>query len=175
MRMKEHSHCSTCLLHIQRKEDYSDYLLVHSPGATKKIKNWIALSIEVISKSLTFNLHGGWDWWFEIGIWESQNWTCRTWYRTQRGQYRGRYNLVESFCGSAFFTCVLTQWRDSLLFGEKLVLEKLELPLILFYFKRGNKIRKKTLNKWLHSLGKTSLEKTRVLVRGSGYLLGRYL
>ena len=36
--MKEHSCCSACLLHIQGKEDYSDYLLLHSPGATKKGK-----------------------------------------------------------------------------------------------------------------------------------------
>ena len=34
--------------------------------------------------------------------------------------------------------------------GEKLILEKLESPLILFYFKRENKTRKKTLKKWLH-------------------------
>ena len=31
--------------------------------------------------------------------------------------------------------------------GEKLVLEKSELPLILFYFKKENKTRKKTLKK----------------------------
>ena len=31
--------------------------------------------------------------------------------------------------------------------GEKLVLEELESPLILFYFKKENKIRKKTLKK----------------------------
>ena len=31
--------------------------------------------------------------------------------------------------------------------GEKLVLKKLESPLILFYFKRENKTRKKTLKK----------------------------
>ena len=37
--------------------------------------------------------------------------------------------------------------QDSLLFGEKLVLEKSEPPLILFYFKRENKTRKKTLKK----------------------------
>ena len=30
---------------------------------------------------------------------------------------------------------------------EKLVLEKLESPLILFYFKKKNKTRKKSLNK----------------------------
>ena len=35
--------------------------------------------------------------------------------------------------------------------GEKLVFEKSESPLILFYFKRENKIRKKTLKKWLHN------------------------
>ena len=37
--------------------------------------------------------------------------------------------------------------QDSLLYGEKLVLEKSELPLILFYFKRENKTRKNTLKK----------------------------
>ena len=31
--------------------------------------------------------------------------------------------------------------------GEKLVLEKSKLPLILFYFKKENKTRKKTLKK----------------------------
>ena len=31
--------------------------------------------------------------------------------------------------------------------GEKLVLENLESPLILFYFKKKNKTRKKTLKK----------------------------
>ena len=39
--------------------------------------------------------------------------------------------------------------------GEKLVSEKLESPLILFYFKRENKTRKKTLKKWLHSFWKS--------------------
>ena len=43
--------------------------------------------------------------------------------------------------------------------GEKLVLENLESPFILFYFKKENKTRKKTLKKWLHSFGKTSFEK----------------
>ena len=43
--------------------------------------------------------------------------------------------------------------------GEKLVLDKLESPLILFYIKRKNKTKNKTLKKWLHSFGKTSLEK----------------
>ena len=37
---------------------------------------------------------------------------------------------------------------------KNLVLEKLESPLILFYFKKENKIRKKTLKKWLHSFWK---------------------
>ena len=50
-------------------------------------------------------------------------------------------------CGTAFFTRVPTHQRDSLLFGEKLVLEKLESPLILFYFWKENKTRKKTLKK----------------------------
>ena len=40
------------------------------------------------------------------------------------------------------------------LFMNNLVFEKLESPLILFYFKRENKIRKKTLKKWLHSFWK---------------------
>ena len=43
--------------------------------------------------------------------------------------------------------------------GEKLVLDKLESPLILFYFKMENKTRKKTLKKRLHNFGKASLEK----------------
>ena len=38
--------------------------------------------------------------------------------------------------------------------GEKLVLDKLESPLILFYFKMENKTRKKTLKKRLHSFWK---------------------
>ena len=45
--------------------------------------------------------------------------------------------------------------QDSLLYGEKLVLEKLESLLILFYFKRENKTRKKPLKKWLHSFWKS--------------------
>ena len=50
-------------------------------------------------------------------------------------------------CGPAFFTCVPTQWQVSFLLMKKLVSEKLDSPLILFYFKRENKIRKKTLKK----------------------------
>ena len=37
--------------------------------------------------------------------------------------------------------------QDLLLFCEKLVSEKSESPLILFYFERENKTRKKTLKK----------------------------
>ena len=37
--------------------------------------------------------------------------------------------------------------RDLLLLVKKLVLEKSESPLILFYFKKENQIRKKTLKK----------------------------
>ena len=33
--------------------------------------------------------------------------------------------------------------------------EKSEMPLILFYFKKENKIKKKTLKKWLHSFSKS--------------------
>ena len=62
-------------------------------------------------------------------------------------------------CGPAFFMCVLICWRESPFNNEKLVLEKSESPLILFYFKRENKIRKKTLKKQLHNFGKTGLEK----------------
>ena len=40
-----------------------------------------------------------------------------------------------------------THMRDSLFNGEKLVLEKSKLSLILFYFKKENKTRKKTLKK----------------------------
>ena len=65
--------------------------------------------------------------------------------------------------GPTFFTCVPPRRWDSLFVGEKLVLVKLESSLILFYFKRENKTRKKTLkNKWLHSFGKACLRKTRV-------------
>ena len=55
--------------------------------------------------------------------------------------------LVETFCGPAFFTCAPTCWRDSLFNDGKFVLVKSKLPLILFYFKRENRIRKKTLKK----------------------------
>ena len=41
--------------------------------------------------------------------------------------------------------CVPTQSTRFVFIGEKLVLEKLASPFILFYFKRENKIRKKTL------------------------------
>ena len=44
--------------------------------------------------------------------------------------------------------------KDSFLFGEKLILANSESPLILFYFKRENKIRKKTLKKMTHSFWK---------------------
>ena len=55
--------------------------------------------------------------------------------------------LVETFCGPVFFTCAPTCWRDSLFNDGKFVLVKSKLPLILFYFKRENKTRKKTLKK----------------------------
>ena len=38
-------------------------------------------------------------------------------------------------CGPVFFTCAPLNRKDSLLFGEKLVLKKSESPLFLFYFK----------------------------------------
>ena len=41
--------------------------------------------------------------------------------------------------------------------SEKLVLEKLESPLILFYFKRKNKTRKKTLKNNSIVFGKACL------------------
>ena len=62
-------------------------------------------------------------------------------------------------CGPAFFMCVLICWRESPFNNEKLVLEKSESPLILFYFKRKNKTKKKTLKKLLHGFGKASLGK----------------
>ena len=49
--------------------------------------------------------------------------------------------------GPAFFMYVPTQSVRLAFIGEKIVLEKLESPLILFYFKKENKIRKKTLKK----------------------------
>ena len=54
---------------------------------------------------------------------------------------------------------VLTQLTRLIFIGEKIVLEKLESPLILFYFKREKNKKKKTLKKWLHSFGQASLEK----------------
>ena len=62
-------------------------------------------------------------------------------------------------CGPASFTCVPTRsTRLTFFFVEKFVkksvLEKSELPLILFYFKMENKIRNKTLKKWLHNFWK---------------------
>ena len=44
--------------------------------------------------------------------------------------------------------------QDSLLLVKNLVLEKLESPHILFYLKRENKTRKKTLKNLLHSFWK---------------------
>ena len=51
-------------------------------------------------------------------------------------------------CVDPYFSCAspLDQ-QDLLLFCEKLVSEKSESPLILFYFERKNKTRKKTLKK----------------------------
>ena len=43
--------------------------------------------------------------------------------------------------------CVPTQLTRLVFIGKKLVLEKLESPLILFYFKKENKTKKKTLKK----------------------------
>ena len=50
-------------------------------------------------------------------------------------------------CGPVFFKCVPTQSTRLIFISEKLVLEKSESPLILFYFKKENKTRKKTLKK----------------------------
>ena len=60
----------------------------------------------------------------------------------------GFLTLISCMCGPAFFTCIPTQWRDSLFISEKLSLEKvLESPLIFyFYFLKENKIKKKTLS-----------------------------
>ena len=59
-------------------------------------------------------------------------------------------------------------------FGENLVLEKLESPLILFYFKRENKTRKKILKKWLHDFWKNvSLKKNTSLGPGIKLLIGK--
>ena len=43
--------------------------------------------------------------------------------------------------------CVPIQSARLIFIGEKLVLEKLESPLILFYFKKEKKTRKKNLKK----------------------------
>ena len=50
---------------------------------------------------------------------------------------------------------------------------KSELPLILFYFKRKNKIRKKTLKKWLHSIWKSVSLKNPSLGPGINLLIGK--
>ena len=71
--------------------------------------------------------------------------------------------LSEYDCGLVFFTCVSTQSTRLIFIGEKLVLKKLESPLILFYFKKENKIRKKTLKKWLHSFTKSMYLKNPIL------------
>ena len=56
--------------------------------------------------------------------------------------------LQKSQCGPTFFTCAPTQSTRIAFIGEKkLILEKSKSPLILFYFKRENKTRKKTLKK----------------------------
>ena len=83
-------------------------------------------------------------------------------------------NMVGDICGPAFFTCVPTQSTRLAFIGEKkLVLEKLESPLILFYFRRKNKTRKKTLKKWLHSLWKNMSLKNLSLGPGIRLLIGK--
>ena len=80
---------------------------------------------------------------------------------------------VKEKCGPVFFTCVPTQWAKLIFVSEKFVLENLELPLILFYFKRENKTRKKTLKKWLHSFWKNVSLKIPSLGLGIRLPIGR--
>ena len=108
---------------------------------------------------------------FDIKIWRNKRMTCGRWncmpkvamqeWSGSHSQILPLINMVGDICGPAFFTCVPTQSTRLAFIGEKkLVLEKLESPLILFYFRRKNKTRKKTLKKWLHSFWKNmSLKK----------------
>ena len=84
--------------------------------------------------------------------------------------------LVTPQCGTTFFTCVPTQWRYLFLLVKKQFWKSQSRHLFYFILKRENKIRKKTLTKITPKFQKSmSSKKTRVLVKGSGYLLRRYL
>ena len=50
-------------------------------------------------------------------------------------------NNILGYCGSIFFTCVSIEWTRLTFIGEKLVLEKSESLLILFYFILKAKIK----------------------------------
>ena len=63
--------------------------------------------------------------------------------------------------------------RDSLFICEKLILEKLESPPILFLFQRENKTRKKNPKKWLHSFGKSMSLRNPSLGPGIRLLIGK--
>ena len=65
--------------------------------------------------------------------------------------------------------------RDSLLYDEKLVSKKSELPLILFYFKGENKTGKKTLKNLLHSFLENCVFKKSNLGSGIGLPIGNVL
>ena len=63
--------------------------------------------------------------------------------------------------------------RDSLFICEKLILEKLESPPILFLFWRENKTKKKNPKKWLHSFGKSMSLRNPSLGLGIRLLIGK--
>ena len=96
-------------------------------------------------------------------------------YKSLDGEFNKETNNLYAFklkqsvihnCRSTFFTCFPTQSARLAFIGEKLVLEKSELPLILFYFKRENKTKKNPLKKWLRSFWKSMSLKN--LSLGSG-------
>ena len=61
-----------------------------------------------------------------------------------RGQ---QFGILQSFMWTHIFYVCSHSMAILIFIGEKLVLEKLESPLILFYFKRENERRKKTIKK----------------------------
>ena len=57
------------------------------------------------------------------------------------------YSYVLTYMWTRIFHVHPHSMARLIFIGEKLVLEKLESPLILFYFKRENETRNKTLKK----------------------------
>ena len=83
-------------------------------------------------------------------------------------------NDTQSTIKVIVWTCIFHMCSHSIdethfYWWKKLILEKSESLLILLYFKRENKTRKKTLKKWLHSFWKNVTLKNPSL--GSGIRL----